>query len=383
MQSRRAFVSLALCVACSDPVHPPLQATIDAAQAEVGAMPVIASAVDIGTIVQNAVIYGRDGNFSTRIGNRSVWTFGDTPMSVPGIEQNNWVDNSMSWTTDLDASDGITLTNDILDPTGAPGEFLPYTTFESQYNYAHDKRHCTAQPCGAEYALWPGAIIADPERGRALVFYYLLWRIPGQSGWTGIGTGLAAGAPDGTFTRPILNPGNADPTLMWDSTEVAYGSGAMVMKDTLYSYGCTPQFLRQHCRVARVPLAQALVKSAWRYYAGHGAWSANPATAIVSFDGGAAGNTVFYDAYVNRFVLVYSGVFSDDVFFRVAPNPWGPWSNQTKMFTARPGWNGNISYAAEAHPEYNEKGGKIFYVTYAHATGFLRSDFPIVKVTFR
>ncbi len=383
MQCRRASFVLLLTAACVDPVRPPL--AVDTSFDVVEASPIagVASAVDIGTVVQNAKIFGRDGAISGRIGNKSVWTFGDTPMSVPGIGQHNWVDNSMSWTTNLDASNGITLSHDILDVTGAPGEFLPYTAFETQYNYTHDKLHCTEQPCGAEYALWPGAIIADPARGRALVFYFELWRVPGQSGWTNIGSGIAIGAPDGTFTRPILSPGSADPTLMWDSTEVAYGGGSTVVNDTLVSYGCVARFVTMRCRVARVPLADALVKAQWLYYAGNGVWSADPASAVSVLAGGAAGNTIFYNAYLGRFVAVYSGVFSDDVFLRVSKNAWGPWSVPTKLFTGRPGWQGNTSYAGQAHPEFSEQNGKVIYVTYAHTTGFLRMDLPIVKVTFQ
>ncbi|MEP7347527.1 MAG: DUF4185 domain-containing protein, partial [Gemmatimonadaceae bacterium] len=357
MQLRLAPVVLLLAAACVDPVRPPVAVDVAAAIMDAPIIPGVASAIDIGTVVQNAKINGRDGAISGKIGNKSVWTFGDTPMNVPGIGQHNWVDNSLSWTTNLDASNGITLTNDLLDATGAPAEFLPYTSFEAQYNYAHDNLHCSAQPCGAEYALWPGAIIADPQRGRALVFYFELWRDPAQSGWTNIGSGIAIGAPNGTFTRPILNPGSPDPTLLWDSTEVAYGDGATVVNDTLISYGCVTRFVTKRCRVARVPLGDALVKSKWQYYAGSGQWSPDTANAVFVLSGGAAGNTIFYNAYLGRYVAVYSGVFSDDVFFRVSKNAWGPWSAQTKLFTGRPGWRGNTSYAGEAHPEFSEQNG--------------------------
>ncbi|MBV6522609.1 MAG: hypothetical protein MNPFHGCM_02757 [Gemmatimonadaceae bacterium] len=364
-------------------MRPPLAVDANAAMTEAPPIPVVESAIDIGTVVQNAKILGRDGAISGRIGNKSVWTFGDTPLAVPGVDQRNWVDNSLSWTTDLDASDGIKLSHDILDTTGAPAEFLPYTDFESSYNYAHDTRHCTAQPCGAEYALWPGDIIADPKRNRALVFYFELWRIPGQSGWTNIGTGIAIGEPGRVFTRPILRPGTPDPTLMWDSTEVAYGNGSTVVNDTVVTYGCVARFLVMRCRVARVPLEDILVKSRWEYYAGRGVWNSDPAAAVSIMTGGAAGNTIFYNAYLGLYVAVYSGVFSDDVFFRVARNAWGPWSAQTKLFTARPGWNGTTSYAGQAHPEFSQQNGKVVFVTYAHTTGFFRMDLPIVKVTFR
>ncbi len=383
------IVLATLVAACADPtdprpaVSPSLADTDPAIVAGAPPIPAIQSAVDIGTVVQNAVIYGRDGNFSGRIGNRSVWTFGDTPMSVPNANGQNWNDNTLSWTTDLNAADGITLTNDYLDASGHPGEFMPYTAFEAQYNYDHDTRHCTAQPCGAEYAMWPGAIVADPKRNRALIFYGEIWRISGQSTWTNIGGGIAVGTGNGTFTRPIQNPGNPDPTLMWDSTEVQFTSGATTKGDTLFSYGCTAGLLQMHCRIGRVLLADALTKSKWEFHQGDESWTSDPITADTVFRGGAAGNTVVYSPYLKMWVLFYSKIFADDILMRVAYDPWGPWSGWRRVATARPGWNGNTSYAAEVHAEYAQQNGQVQYVTYAHTTGFLRMDQPLLQVTFR
>ncbi|MFN8580992.1 MAG: DUF4185 domain-containing protein [Gemmatimonadaceae bacterium] len=378
---------LTLAAACApDPTQPTARDPgVDQAIVVTGAPPIpaIQSVVDVGTIVQNPVIYGRDGNFSGRIGNRSVWTFGDTPLSAPNANGLNWDDNTLSWTKDLNAADGITLTNDITDASGNPGEFMPYTAFETQYNYDHDSRHCTAQPCGAEYAMWPSAVVADPARARALIFYGEIWRIAGQSTWTNIGGGIAVGTGTGTFTRPILNPGNPDPTLMWDSTEVQFTGGAATKGDTLFSFGCTAGILNMHCRIGRVLLADALVKSAWEYHHSDGSWSNNATTADTVFLGGAAANTIVYSPYLKLWVLFYSRVFSDDVLMRVAYDPWGPWSGWRKVFTARPGWNGNTSYAAQPHVEYAQQNGKVQYVTYAHTIGFLRMDQPIAQISFR
>lgn len=145
-------------------------------------IPPVESVTPLGTVTQNPVIYGRDGTFSALVQGVSLWTFGDTPMSVPGKLGNYWDDNSMSWTTNLDASQGINLNHDLLDDTGAPAEYLPYLAWEAQYNYEHDKNHCTVKPCGAEFAMWDGPVIYDPARSRALFFYYELWRTPNKSG---------------------------------------------------------------------------------------------------------------------------------------------------------------------------------------------------------
>jgi len=344
-------------------------------------IPPVVSTTETGTVKQNPDIYGRDGCFSAVVDGASMWTFGDTPLSVPGGEGIDWDDNSLSWTVNFDASQGIYLDHDVLDWTGAPSEFLPYTPEEKQYNYAHDKRHCTAQPCGAEFAMWPSTIVPDPERNRALFFYYELWRVPGGNGWTSVGSGIAVGKPD-SVVRPIENPGSQTPTLMWGPNDVAFTNAATVIGDTLYAYGCFTDFLSKDCQVARVPLWGVLDKSTWRYYAGGGVWSTNPADAKTVFQGGAAGTTVFYNAFLGEYVAIYSGVFVNDVYYRVSYTPWGPWSTAKLLFTGKPGWNNNYDYAAQAHPEFAEGDGQTQYVTYVHATGVLRSDIPIVKVVF-
>jgi len=345
-------------------------------------VPTVISVTDLGVVQQNPVIYGRDGAISALIDGKSVWTFGDTPMSVPGIENHFWDDNSLSWTDNLDASHGIMLDHDFLDITGAPGEFLPYLKWEQDYNYAHDKNHCTADPCGAEFGMWPGQPIYDPARKRALVFYFELWRVSGNPTWKNVGSGIAVLSSDGKLTRPIENLGSKTPTLMWGADDVAYGSGSVVVKDTLYSYGCTPGFLVMNCQLARVLLSGALDKTQWTYYAGNNSWSANPADAVVVFQGGAAGNTVYWNAYLGAYMAIYSGVLSNDIYCRVARTPWGPWSNQVLLFTGKDGWNNNVDYAGEAHTEFAEGNGQTQYITYAHTTGPLRQDLPLTKVVF-
>lgn len=359
-------------------------AAIPALAAESGVPPIpqVLSVTPLGTVVQNPVIYGRDGTFSALINGQSVWTFGDTPMSVPGVEGNFWDDNSLSWTGNLDASHGITLDHDLLDSTGAPAEYLPYLSWERQYNYEHDKNHCTVDPCGAEFAMWDGPVVPDPARQRVLFFYYELWRSPTITGWKTVGSGIAVLDSSGKITRPIENPTSKTPTLMWGQTDLAYNAGAVVVSGTLYGYGCTAGFLVQNCQVARVPLAGALDISQWTYYAGNNTWSANPADGVVIFQGGAAANQVFYNPYLGVFMNIYNPALDNDMYFRVSYTPWGPWSAQTFLFKGETPYLGSVNYAGQAHVEFAQGDGQTQYVTYAHPTGFLREDLPINQVVF-
>src|ERR1700722_1332256 len=70
-------------------------------------IPPIQSVTPMGTVTQMPLVQGRDGTFSALIGGKSVWLFDDTAMTKANATGNNFIDNTMSWTTNLDASQGI------------------------------------------------------------------------------------------------------------------------------------------------------------------------------------------------------------------------------------------------------------------------------------
>lgn len=344
-------------------------------------IPPIQSVTPMGTVVQSPLIQGRDGTFSALLNGKSVWLFDDTTMTKDNATGNNFIDNTMSWATNLDASQGITLNGNYLDSTGVPTEFMPYLPWEAAYNAAHNSKSCTESPCGAEFAMWPGPLAPDPARDRALIFYNEIWRITGQSSWTEIGVGIAIWQ-NGKITRPVVNPGLQYATLMWTGSQTGYAGGWVTVGDTLYAYGCSAGFLVQNCSIGQVALENATVPADWTYYTAAGAWSSNPADAATIFQGGAAGNSVFYDDYLGMYVAIYSGVYSDDFFYRVSYTPWGPWSDQTQFFTGLPGYQGNADYATLAHPEFAQGNGQTQYITYVQDTGFLAQVLQLVQVTF-
>jgi len=343
-------------------------------------IPPIVSATDLGPLRQNADIRGRDGGWSAAWNGRSIWTFGDTVLKVPGHDGDSWSDNSLSWTMDLDGSDGIVLDHDRLDATGAPVEAIPLTRKEAAFNFLHKGDDCRVQPCNAEYALWPGPVVADPARNRVFLFYLKIYRIIGRLGWTQIGSGIAVWTTDGGVVRPIESPGSPDPTLMFPGGGPTFTSGSIVVADVLYSYGCEPGFLVQDCKVARVPLAAALERDAWQFYTGD-AWSSEVTAARAVFQGGAA-NSVFWAEQLGLFVNVYSQPLGDDVMYRVAQAPEGPWSDDALAFSGRPGQPGTFDYFGLAHPEYAEEDGRTQYVTYVRATGPFAWEFRQVRLVF-
>jgi len=350
-------------------------------------LPPLVSVTPMPDVRQNSVILERDGNYSTTINGVSYWAFDDTALSKPNASGQNFIDNSLSVATSLDASTGITLNKDQVDSSGVPERFIPFTAGEVNFDTTHNSSHCTAAAhCGASLALWPGPIVYDSASKTVIVPFGEIVRGGGISGFPSVGAGLSTGTvlANGylSMTRPVQNPAGANPTLMWGAHEQAFTDEAFIQNRYYYAYGGKGVFVTTEELLARVPIAQLLQKSAWTYYAGNGVWSGNVADAVDVFDGGAAGSSVFYDAYLGEWVAIYSGNFTNSVYYRVANAPEGPWSDQALLFTGLAGYQGNADYAAHAHPEFSPDGGMTIYVDYVQSTGAFGQALPLVRVVF-
>jgi hypothetical protein len=314
----------------------------------------------------------RDGTYSALVGRKAVWTFNDTCLTKGGDAGDTFIDNSLAWNTGLDASQGIALNRNKVDSQGVPVRFVPFTANEIAFTQAHQPN---------EIAIWPGHLVPDPARGRELVFFGAVYRGP-DIGFNGVGAGIAVADPGfTTVTRPVqsLDPDAPEPSYMWAAGEQSYTGGYVVVGDMLYCYGGHGVGLATHVHVARVPLADALDKTKWTYWTADG-WSTKNQHLATVYQGGAAGDTVFWDAWLGLFVTVYQPFQDNGVYYRVANHPEGPWSAPAPLFTAQQGTD--PSYAARVHTEYEEGGGQVEYVTYVKNTGLLAQELPLVKVTF-
>ena len=337
------------------------------------ALPPITSVQSLGLVQQNRHVNCRDGTYSALINGRVVWTFNDTCLSDGGVLGDQFIDNTLAFDRQLDAAGGIKLEGDWADVEGVPKRFVPFTANELAFNASHAPH---------ELAIWPGHLVPDPARQRALIFFGTVYR-GADIGFRGVGGGIAVASLNfKQVSRPIQNPDPLapEPTYLWQKGERAYTGGYVVEGDMLYCYGGEGVFLSTLIHVARVPLAQALDKSAWRYYAGNGIWRDDPALSRSIYTGGAAGDTIFYNTYLGQYVTVYQPFLDNTVYYRVADRPEGPWSEQGVMFTAEQGTD--PSYAARVHTAYQEGGGQVQYITYVKNTGFLRQTLPLTRVTF-
>lgn len=343
----------------------------------------VASVTDLGTIPTNPDILGRDGGYSALFQGYSVWLYGDTFLADPNANGRGLISDSWSFTTDLSAQDGISGFQERLDSAGAPEMILVESPAEFAFNQAHNGNPCQTQPCGARWALWPAAIVADPSSGNAYVFYGVVYALPGAFNFQGLGSSVAVWQDFSQQpVRPTINPPIvADhPDLMFTQNEPAFGSAAFISNGTLYIYGCgiPSNSSDKGCRLAKVDPASVQNRSAWTFYAGKGSWSSQVSDAV-SVMPEANILSVSWNDYLQQYVAVYNQLLSQNVNLRTAPNPEGPWSRYVTAFVAMQPTSGNV-YDAHAHSEYDTNGGQTIFVSYSRATGEFTSEVRLVEV---
>jgi hypothetical protein len=320
---------------------------------------------DLGLMEAPPEMLGRDGGVSGAFFGRSVWVYGDGVAAQAGSYPNTWRNNSMSWTSDLDASDGLSGLVQPVDGLGAAKEFFPRTPEEQAFNEAHlDDGDCEAA-CGARKAVWGGAPVEDGDR--AWLSYAVIHAEPGEWNFYPEGQSLAVWSRDAFDAGPERPPAigaRAPAELLFDSAaEGEFGPGLYVEGGQLGMYSCSGGPWQDHrCRLGRAPVERALERDAWRFWDGRG-WSAEVTDARALFEG-SPNISVRYNAFLDRWLAVYIdwGVIR----LRTAPAPEGPWSGEVDVH--RPPEEGAM-HAAE-HAELQQEDGRIVALSYLTEEGF-------------
>jgi hypothetical protein len=319
----------------------------------------VVSVQQLGPMEKPATINGRDGGTSGRFAGRSVWVYGDSVATAQGTYPSTWRNNTMSWTMDLDAFDGITGMVQPTDTLGAAREFFPRTTDEESFNAAHidlGDGKC-AMPCGARYAIWGSGPLEDPARNRALLLIGKVFAQPGDFNFSIIGGSVAVWQDFDTGpTRPTVDAGLADPTMLFDAVHEGEWEIPAIDGDYFYAYSCSGAPGDGQCRLARVGLDDVLHRAAWTFWNGS-AWSANVGDAVGLFQG-SPNLTVNWNAHLNRWLAVY--LDWGTIVARTAEHLEGPWSDKATLFQPS---EDNPEQALE-HAEYQEADGGVIYVSY-------------------
>jgi hypothetical protein len=363
----RAFAACALAVtACSGP-----PAAIRAV-----------SSSEVGLVAQSPLVQGHDGGSSAVLFDRSVWLYGDTVLALNDADGTNWHSNSFATIADPVPSSGLSGFEERLDSAGAPMQFVANTEEEAAFDRAHRGDPCMTSPCGARWAVWPGSAVFDAPRGRALIWYGLVYAEPGSFNFHGVGQSLAvwsdfASLPD----RPVVSPGATHPTLLFAQDEPGFGTAAAIDGDFFYSFACDSSGLKRPCTLARVESASALDRASWTYWNGS-AWSPAIGDLQPVFDGG-LGMTVF--RLGSNWLAVYARSLSNDIVARTAPMLTGPWSDETPLFTADRKGDSGWTYDAYVHPELTPADGGALYVSFTRSNhqGWFGSETALVRLVIQ
>lgn len=361
----------------------------DAADPGAPPPPEILATRDMGLLETNPVIALRDGAFSTRVGGVSLWVYGDTGTTAPGTDGGTWRHNTLSWTHDLFAADGISGFEDVADATGGPVAFLPMTPEEIETNALHHGDNCQVPPCNYEFGLWPGMPLFDAEGERILYPYLKEWLGPGAWNFSTVGSGIAVGPakPGRDIVRPVESAGSGDPTLMFLTGEPIYTNASLTTAaggvTWVYLYDCSGgDGFTKPMHVARVPMSGILDRSQWRFYAGNGVWSPLASDETTIFDGSDQ-LSVYWSDFLGRYVALYLQPLSQNAVARVADRPEGPWSDPALIFVALPPVHGGLDYSGTGHREMQADGGRLEYFTYVRDTGTLKQERRVVEIEFK
>jgi hypothetical protein len=335
--------------------------TLFAAIAACSARPAPLPFTDLGPLSKPAVVTARDGGASVLVGDRVLWMFGDTLMTVTAADGFNYRSATAAWGRVA----GPTTLDEPLESTGAPSQLFPYTADEAAYDAANGPTE--------RYALWPGSAIAAPDGTGAWLFYQRLLIHPGDLNYQGLDVGLARLAPGATVAV-------RDPAPLFTAPLPGYALGALVDAGFVYLYAvdAVPGQVDSLCRVVRAPVERAPDATAWAAWDG-GAWSSDLGQAAAVLHGPPGDLSISYNLSRGAFLAVYSGIFSNQIQLRTAPRPEGPWSEARPLFEALAPVSGN-DYAGKEHPELAGDGGAQLIVSYARSTGAFAGEVRLAQV---
>ena len=312
------------------------------------------SSTDLGPLPDSGMVESRDGGHSGLLGGRSVWVFGDTFLTAPAADGSTWRNNSAVWTEQLaiDPATGLVGLTESTDARGAPIELLPRTDAERSYDSAHAGAGCAPPDddrCGSRMAVWPGPLVADPIRERALLFWWKVRQDP--DGTEGVGLGVSVWTDPGVAPeRAVLDTSAPNPTVLFPAHGLTPGNAAALQGNWLFAFAC-PGEAEALCRLARVHVDNVLVPTEWRWYRGLGEWSADPADAAGMFTG-AARMSLHRSSALDRGLVVYSAPGSNAVVARTAETPEGPWSEPVEVLgTLAPSGPDLFTHTGLAHGE--------------------------------
>jgi hypothetical protein len=369
-------------------LHVALGRPADAARYR-GMLPAIsvADVRDLGPVRFVPMVRKRITASGASFAGRPVWIFTDTLTAGGGAAPWKSLDGAWGFVEPAEIG-ALPKVVSPTDGTGAPFPLIPRTAAEADQEAASQREGCSeAEVCESRFVLAPGAAIWDRERGRALIFYTKTVR-GSQGKGARVGTSIAIWPDlDAPAVRPILRPAAADPTLLFDAEEPPWGSAAFVEGESMYVYACEGRAgsLESPCFLARVPLARVLDRTAWRFHAGHGTWSADWRAARPVLDKQAP-LSVHRNEYLGKYLAIAAGVLSSRLDIATADRPegpWTPWSENLLVEALPPPRGSPWIKTGLGHPELSRDGGRVETLSYVRWDGESGDETRVLEIEFR
>jgi len=325
------------------------QTTQPDASAEAGARAIVVDHVDdLGAFPAPPTVVGRDGTTSALVGGELVWTFGDTFLTKTTLDDGTSVRSATAGWSTPDAALAIT---DAVDDAGIPIQFIPYTSAELAKNQS--------DPLNG-FALWPGAVVPTTTTTAVVLFQHVLRQ--SGSGFTVDAIGTASIGPGATqATR--------DAAFLFQSPDPLFGNGGVTIdSQSAYFFDCEQAIgLDYHCKLARVPIASVTNRGAFEFWNGT-TYVSDVTQAAWFIDGASYGMTITFNAWLGRWLAIYSKPLSDDVALRAADRIEGPWSDPEVIISGSSFVQGDAgtNYLAREHAELQSHAGQVLVVGYAH-----------------
>ena len=338
---RRALVLFVACVGCS-----PSGSQADAS-VEAGPRPIVIAEVDdLGAFPAAPTVVGRDGTTSALVGDQIVWTFGDTFLTKQTLDDKTSVRSATAGWSAPDAA--LAITNPV-DDAGVPIQFVPYTATELAKNQS--------DPLNG-FALWPGAVIPRDATSAVVLFEHVLRQ--SGSGFTVDAIGTAS------FTTGATQA-TRDAAFLFQSPDPLFGNGGVTVDSgSAYFFDCE-QAIGFHCKLARVPVASVTSRAAFEFWNGT-AYVSDVAQAAWFIEGASYALTITFNAFLGRWLAVYSKPLSDDVALRAADHIEGPWTDPEVIIPGAKFVQGDAgaNYLAREHGELQAQSGRELVIGYAH-----------------
>ncbi|OGS05611.1 MAG: hypothetical protein A3G41_06385 [Elusimicrobia bacterium RIFCSPLOWO2_12_FULL_59_9] len=341
----------------------------------------------IGKDGNGAHVLSQDGAYSIDLGGGSVWIFMDT---FYGTRKANGeadikgaVSSNAAWTEDRDASDGISGLRHLRDAHGNAAQAVRDTVSGSPLRSAPGTRlrRWRSGPLrsapGTRLRRWrggPGKPALWPHHGvnigkKTYVFYSIQERAGSKDGeLRHAGQGLAVASKAGAHFLPISLRGRH---AFWGRSQPRFGAAVLSGKDGwIYAYGRDENVHdKAGFKLARVRPENIENPERYEYFAGAGpepSWTPDLSGAESLLDDGPPEVSASFNAYLGKYLMLYSRYLEQDVAVRTSAQPWGPWSKPSIVYrcpTAENAAQGVSCYAGKEHPQYAREGGRVVYFT--------------------